>query len=139
MASSRGSCETYDFNPEITKCKNPAEGGRLHVDLVLTRTHAFVLLRGLRVLLRHQLFPQFPLVLGELRVDVADGFALPDQILAVTAQEIINRFDTNPDGPSRLVLIQVLERKIRRTRILDDVFDHRIDRRIMAALEIGNF
>ena len=70
--------------------------------------------------------------------DVLRGFPLADDFLAITAQEIIDGLDANPDRAGRLVLVEILEAEIRRARLLDDAFDHAVDRRVVAALEAGN-
>jgi hypothetical protein len=58
-----------------------------------------------------------------------------DNVVTIAAQEVVDRLDADADRPGRLVLIQILEREVRSARLLDDAFDHAIDRRIVAALE----
>src|SRR5271165_3141549 len=59
-----------------------------------------------------------------------------DDVFAVAAQEIVDGLDADPHRSGRLVLVQVLERKIRRVRFLDDALDHTINGRVVAALEV---
>src|ERR1700751_2894071 len=59
----------------------------------------------------------------ELHVDLLFSFPLADNLLAITAQEIIYRFDTNPNGAGGLVFIEVFEAEIWRIGLLDDAFD----------------
>src|ERR1019366_4521326 len=47
-------------------------------------------------------------------------------------------FDTDLDGSRGLIFVEVLEGKIGRTRVLDDVLDHAVDRRVVSALEVAH-
>src|SRR5207248_3848345 len=47
-------------------------------------------------------------------------------------------FHTNSDRARRLVFIEILESKVRSSRILDDVLDDRVNRRVVTALEVRN-
>src|SRR6202042_3666489 len=76
---------------------------------------------------------------GELFFDILGCLPFADYFLAITLQEIIDRLDANPDRTRRFVFVEILEAEIRRTRLLDDSFDHAIDRRVVSAFEAGNF
>ena len=75
----------------------------------------------------------------ELSLNILLGLALADDLLAITAQEIVDGFDADPDGAGRLVLVQILETEVRRAGLLDDAFDHAINRRVVPTLEAGDF
>ncbi len=85
------------------------------------------------------LAPQLRFERCQLSLDVLCGFALADDFLAITAQEIIDGFHANADRARRLVLVEILEAEVGRTRLLDDAFDHAVDRRVVSALEAGDF
>jgi hypothetical protein len=61
-----------------------------------------------------------------------------DNVVAVTAQEIIDGLDADFHRSGGLVLVEILETEIRRVRFLDDAFDDAVDGRVVAALEVGN-
>src|SRR5579864_4470637 len=74
----------------------------------------------------------------ELSFDILFGLSLANDLFSITAQEVVDGFDTDLDRPGRFVFVQILKAKIRRPRLLDDAFDHTIDWRIVPALEAGD-
>src|SRR6266849_9975267 len=88
--------------------------------------------------LRLHLSPQLVFVSRKLGLDVLCRLALPDDLLAIPPQKVIDSLDPNPDRARGLVLVQVLEAEVRSARLLDDSFDHAIDGRIVPALETRN-
>src|SRR5579862_9198848 len=76
---------------------------------------------------------------GELGLDVFRRFALADDFFTVTAQEVVDGFDADPDGASGLVLVEILEAEVRGTGLLDDALDHAVDGRVVTAFEAGDF
>src|SRR5882724_86147 len=75
----------------------------------------------------------------ELSANLLLGFALANDLFAVPAQEIINGFNTDPDGAGRFVFIEILETEIWRARLLDNTFDDAVDGCVVSAFEAGNF
>jgi hypothetical protein len=63
---------------------------------------------------------QFRLQSRQLRLNFFSCFALPDNLLAVAPQEVIDGLDANPDRSRGLVLIEILEAEVRSTRLLDN-------------------
>ena len=63
--------------------------------------------------------------------------AVAHHVFAVALQEVADRLHANPDRAGRLVLVDILEAEVRRAGVLHDLFDHRVDRRVVAALEAG--
>jgi hypothetical protein len=55
----------------------------------------------------------------ELSLNILLGLALADDLLAITAQEIVDGFDADPDGAGRLVLVQILETEVRCAGLLE--------------------
>jgi hypothetical protein len=86
-----------------------------------------------------RLAPQLRFQQCQLGFDVLLGLALADDFLAVAAQEIVDRLDSNPDRTGWLVLVEILEAEIRSARLFDDALDNALDRSIMPALEAGDF
>src|SRR6516162_7221377 len=76
---------------------------------------------------------------GELRLNVLLHLALADNLFPITTQEIVDRFHANPDGAGRFVLIEILKAEIRGAGLLDDAFNHAVNRRIVSTLEACNF
>ena len=81
----------------------------------------------------HELFAERPLVLGDLALDLLAR--RPVHHLRVAFEEVVNGLDADLDRARRFVLVDVLEREIRRARSLDDRFDRRVNGRIVAAFE----
>src|SRR5262249_25854374 len=82
------------------------------------------------LVLAEQLLAQLALVLGDLLLDFFVTRRLV-HVLEIALQEVVNRLDADLDRAGRFVLVDVLEREVRRAGPLDDPFD----RRIVAALE----
>src|SRR5678816_1496891 len=59
-------------------------------------------------------------------------------VFAVALEEITDGLDADLDRAGGAILIQILERIVRRARVLDDLFDHTVDGRVVTALEVGN-
>src|SRR6266481_4182241 len=75
----------------------------------------------------------------ELGVNLLLGFPLANDFFAIPPEEIVNRFNTDPDGAGRLVFIEIFETEIWRARLLDNTFDDAVDRCVVPAFEAGNF
>ena len=58
-------------------------------------------------------------------------------VFAVALQEVADGLDADLDRAGGLVLVDILEAEVRRAGVLHDLFDHRVDRRVVAALEAG--
>src|SRR5437879_13864459 len=67
----------------------------------------------------------------KLSLDILSGLPLLDHFLPIPAQEVVDRFHTNPDRTGWLVFVEVLETEVRGARLFDDAFDHPVDGRIM--------
>src|SRR5579863_3506160 len=78
------------------------------------------------------------LILGDSGLNLALSVHSLDDVLAVTAEKIVDGLYANPYRPSRFVFVKVLERKIRCVRFLDNAFDHPVNGCVMAAFEIRN-
>jgi hypothetical protein len=76
-------------------------------------------------------------LLRHLLLDRRAGRAFSVHVLRIALQEVVNPLDADLDRARRLVLIDILEREVRRAGPLDDRFDHRVDRRIVPAFEAG--
>jgi hypothetical protein len=76
---------------------------------------------------------------GQLRFDVAFELAPFDDVLPIAAEEVIDGLDANANRAGRLVLVEVLERKIRCARLFNDAFDNSVNGSIVTALEAGYF
>src|ERR1035437_5030014 len=86
-----------------------------------------------------QLAAEFGLEFLELLVDVVGLLLVAHHVFAVALQEVTDSLHADADGTGGLVLVDVLEAEVRRPGVLDNLFDHRIDRRVVAALEAGKF
>src|SRR5271165_1325082 len=86
-----------------------------------------------------QWHPQPALIVRQLTFEFTGGLGFLQQVFAIALQEVVNRLDTNLDGASWLVFVEVLEGKVRRTGVLDDTLDHAVNRRVVPALEIAYF
>ena len=64
---------------------------------------------------------------------------LRSMMSSIAPQEVVDRFHSETDRAGRLVLVQILEREVRRARLLDNAFDDSIDWRIVPALEARYF
>ena len=76
---------------------------------------------------------------GQLRFDVTFELAPLDNVFPIAVEEVIDGLDANADRARRLVLVEVVEREIRRAGLFDDAFYDSIDRSIVTAFEAGNF
>ena len=54
-------------------------------------------------------FAELLFVSSQLGFDVANRFALLDDVVAVAAQEVVDGLDANPDGAGGLILVEILE------------------------------
>src|SRR5262245_49859799 len=63
----------------------------------------------------HHLVAQSLLVFEQLPIDVRDGNGARLHVFDVSLEEIVNRLDTNSDRAARLVLVDILEREVRRS------------------------
>ncbi len=82
---------------------------------------------------------QLRLVLSEALLDPQ---ALPDialELLLVALEKVADRLDSDPNRSCRFVLVDILKREVRRPRVLDDLLDNRVDRRIVPALKAREF
>src|SRR6266545_2622336 len=93
----------------------------------------------LRLLFQFKLQPQHPLVFGQALFQSLDLVAVADHVLAVAREEVADRLDANLDRAARLILVDVLEAEVGSARVLHDLFDHRVYRRVVAALERRQF
>src|ERR1035437_5960625 len=84
-----------------------------------------------------QLAAQLGLEFLELLVDAVGLLLVAQHVFAVALQEVTDSLHADADGTGGLVLVDVLEAEVRRPGVLDDLFDHRINRRVVAALEAG--
>src|SRR5262245_13612957 len=82
-----------------------------------------------------ELLAQLALQLGEALVDVTELLVPPHHVLAVAGEEVADGLDADLDRPRGLVLVDVLEAEVRRTGVLDDLLDDRVDRGVVTALE----
>src|SRR5271163_1310514 len=87
----------------------------------------------------HCFTPQLGFQRLELRVNVLLRLALSYDLFTITPQEIVNRFDSDPDRTGGFVLVEVLEAKIRCARLFNNAFDDAVNRGIVPALETRNF
>src|SRR5580704_5529577 len=83
--------------------------------------------------------PQLRFKRCELRLDILLGLTLANDLLAIAAQEIVDGFHSNANRSRWLVFVEILKTEIRSSGLLDDAFDHSVDRRVVPALETGNF
>src|ERR1035437_6542781 len=84
-----------------------------------------------------QLAAEFGLEFLELLVDAVRLLLVAHHVFPVALQEVTDGLHADADGTGGLVLVDVLEAEVRRPGVLDDLFDHRINRRVVAALEAG--
>src|ERR1019366_4109110 len=73
----------------------------------------------------------------ELLLDGVGLLLVAHHVFAVALQEVTDGLHADADGTGGLVLVDVLEAEVGRPGVLDDFFDHRINRRVVAALEAG--
>src|SRR5262245_159298 len=92
--------------------------------LHLSRQLLMLLAERRQLCLAQQFFAKLPLVVGEPLIDVGSRHGPFLHVLDVSLQEVMNRLDPDPDRPARLVLVDVLERKVRCPGFLDDALDH---------------
>src|SRR5580692_2870128 len=81
--------------------------------------------------------PQLRFKRCELRFDILLGLALANNFLAIAAQEIVDGFHSNANRSRWLVFVEILKTERRSSGLLDDAFDHSVDRRVVPALETG--
>ena len=67
------------------------------------------------------------------------GFPLANNFFTITAQEIIDGFNPDPDRAGRFVFIEIFKTEIRRAGLLDNAFDDAVDRCVVSAFEAGDF
>jgi len=75
------------------------------------------------------------LELGHAALDVEFLTLLLDDVVAVAAEEVVDGFDADANGPGRLVFIEVFEGEVGRAGPLDDAFDDAVDGRVVSAFE----
>ena len=69
---------------------------------------------------------------------VFDGIRLllvADHVFAVALEEVADGLDADLDRAGRLVFVDILEAEVRRAGVLHNFLDHRVNRRVVAALE----
>src|ERR1017187_5945392 len=115
--------------------------GRQRADGDVNRGHgavleAFVNARVVHAVAEH-LAAQPSLEFLELLLDGVGLLLVAHHIFAVALQEVADGLHADADGAGGLVLVDVLEAEVRRSGVLDDLFHHRINRRVVAALEAG--
>src|SRR5688572_17268126 len=76
---------------------------------------------------------------GDFVFDILLFLPTPNDVFAIAAQEIVDRFHSYLNRARRFILVEVLETEIRCAASLNDAFDDAIDGGVMSAFEARHF